>query len=59
MIVKRCISSQVLFDTLVPVAEQRCEERERAKLGQAIPKHVSAPFFSSPIIYPTTHRETQ
>ncbi|KAK4220739.1 putative cytochrome P450 E-class, group IV [Podospora fimiseda] len=32
-------SSQVLFETLLPVAQQRVDERERAKLGQKVPQH--------------------
>ncbi|PQE05922.1 cytochrome p450 protein [Rutstroemia sp. NJR-2017a BVV2] len=28
-----------VFNTLLPVAQQRCEERDRAKLGQDVPKH--------------------
>ncbi|KAI0200207.1 cytochrome P450 [Astrocystis sublimbata] len=32
-------SHETIFDTLLPVAEQRCAEKDLAKLGQPVPKH--------------------
>ncbi|KAI0502862.1 cytochrome P450 [Xylaria bambusicola] len=36
---RRLRSQRVIFDTLLPVAEQRCLEREQKKLGQTVPHH--------------------
>ncbi|KAI0809677.1 cytochrome P450 [Xylaria sp. FL0064] len=39
-IISRQVRSQkIIFDTLLPVAEQRCLEREQKRLGQAVPRH--------------------
>ncbi|KAI0870674.1 cytochrome P450 [Hypoxylon argillaceum] len=32
-------SQQEIFNTLLPVAQQRCQERDLAMLGQQVPKH--------------------
>ncbi|KAJ8129085.1 hypothetical protein O1611_g4549 [Lasiodiplodia mahajangana] len=32
-------SQKIIFDELLPVAEQRCRERDLAKLGHKVPKH--------------------
>ncbi|KAF2472307.1 cytochrome P450 [Lindgomyces ingoldianus] len=34
---KKC--HEVLFNALMPVAEERCRERDRLNLGQTVPKH--------------------
>ncbi|KAI0893525.1 cytochrome P450 [Annulohypoxylon nitens] len=33
------VSQDTIFDTLLPIAEQRCQERDHAKLGRPVPKH--------------------
>lgn len=33
-------SHKVIFNRLLPIAEQRCLERDLANLGQKVPKHV-------------------
>lgn len=40
-------SQQAVFDVLLPIAEQRCRERDQRNLGQETPHHVI--FFSSPV----------
>lgn len=43
-IITRSIHShKVIFNRLLPIAEQRCLERDLANLGQTVPKHVRAP----------------
>jgi hypothetical protein len=40
-IIARSIKSHaIIFNRLLPIAEQRCLERDLANLGQAVPKHV-------------------
>lgn len=47
--IKRLLSSQdIIFDTLLPIAEQRCQERDNARLGRPAPKHVWHLYFSRP-----------
>ena len=36
----RLEAQKIIFDTLVPIAEQRCLERDLKQLGQAVPDHV-------------------
>ncbi|TRX87807.1 hypothetical protein FHL15_011300 [Xylaria flabelliformis] len=36
---RRLRSQKIIFDTLLPVAEQRCLEREQKRLGQDVPQH--------------------
>lgn len=47
IIAQRLQSHKVIFDTLLPVAEQRCRERDLVNLGQATPKHVRCNFSHS------------
>ncbi|KAI1412118.1 cytochrome P450 [Hypoxylon sp. FL1857] len=39
IIARRLKSHDTIYSTLLPVAEQRCLERENAKLGRPVPKH--------------------
>ncbi|KAI1822652.1 cytochrome P450 [Xylaria intraflava] len=39
IISRRLRSQKIIFDSLLPIAEQRCLEREQKKLGQAVPPH--------------------
>jgi len=42
-IIARTIGShEIIFNRLLPIAEQRCLERDLANLGQKVPKHVSS-----------------
>jgi hypothetical protein len=41
-IIARTIHShEIIFNRLLPIAEQRCLERDLANVGQRVPKHVS------------------
>ncbi|KAF4631712.1 hypothetical protein G7Y89_g6427 [Cudoniella acicularis] len=35
----RLKSHETVFDTLLPIAEQRCQERDLQNIGQAVPEH--------------------
>ncbi|KAI2618907.1 cytochrome P450 [Hypoxylon sp. NC1633] len=39
VIARRLTSHATIYDTLVPIAEQRCLERDLANIGQTVPKH--------------------
>ncbi|KAI1375702.1 cytochrome P450 [Hypoxylon crocopeplum] len=39
VIARRLTSHEKIYNTLLPIAEQRCLERDLAKLGQTVPKH--------------------
>jgi hypothetical protein len=38
---RRLKSHEVVFDTLLTIAEQRCLERDMKNLGHSVPNHVS------------------
>lgn len=38
----RLQSQKIIFDTLLPIAEDRCHERDLKAAGQAVPHHVSS-----------------
>lgn len=42
IIARRLKSHDIIYNTLLPLAEQRCLERDLSKLGQPAMKHVSA-----------------
>lgn len=42
MIAKNLGSGKVIYDALIPIAEERLEERARKKLGHVVPEHVCA-----------------
>ncbi|KAI1119833.1 cytochrome P450 [Nemania abortiva] len=39
LIASRLTCQKVLYNTLVPIATERCKDRDRARLGQTVPKH--------------------
>ncbi|RYC65201.1 hypothetical protein CHU98_g963 [Xylaria longipes] len=39
LIARRLTCQKAIYDALIPIAMERCEERERAKLGHPVPKH--------------------
>ncbi|KAI0546096.1 cytochrome P450 [Xylaria curta] len=39
LIARRLTCQKAIYDALIPIATERCEERERAKLGHPVPKH--------------------
>ncbi|KAI1775359.1 cytochrome P450 [Hypoxylon cercidicola] len=39
LIARRLTSHGKIYETLIPIAEQRCLERDHAKLGRPVPKH--------------------
>jgi hypothetical protein len=40
IIARKIKSHKIIFNRLLPIAEQRCLERDLANLGQKVPKHV-------------------
>jgi hypothetical protein len=40
IIARKIESHKIIFNRLLPIAEQRCLERDLANLGQKVPKHV-------------------
>jgi hypothetical protein len=40
MIAKNLGSCKAIYDALIPIAEERLEERAQKKLGHAVPEHV-------------------
>jgi hypothetical protein len=41
IIARRLKSHEVIYNTLVPIAEQRCIERDLKAAGHTVPTHVS------------------
>lgn len=39
---RRLKSQEVIFNVLLPIAEERCRERDLKAAGQAVPHHVRA-----------------
>jgi hypothetical protein len=40
-IIQRCLSShKAIYEVLLPIADQRCLERDLGKVGGEVPKHV-------------------
>lgn len=42
MIAKNLGSGKAIYDALIPIAEERVEERAQKKLGHVVPEHVCA-----------------
>jgi hypothetical protein len=42
----RFTSHKIIYDTLVPIAQQRLDEQAQAKLGHKIPEHVCIHAFA-------------
>lgn len=52
---RRIRSQKVVYDTLVPVAEQRCLERDLKNAGQVTPYHVGLPISSLACVVSSTN----
>lgn len=47
MIAKNLGSGKAIYDALIPIAEERLEERAQKKLGHVVPEYVCTPLLNA------------
>lgn len=50
MIAKNLGSGKAIYDALIPIAEERLEERAQKKLGHVVPEHVCTYLLNADLI---------